>query len=193
MLHQWYDNAITPEKEFNQGDVVENCQVVHLDSDKYLKMLKNAVGNDFDTFTINGIVISQTCDIVQNKLELLLLCPIYPLMAFIKNQKEPKNYSTEQLRQGNFPAFHLLNTIDNGRLTKDYYVVDFREVYSIPFSVLKVVTEKYNRTRLLSPYREHLSQRFAAYFMRVGLPSTISQDALNARKREILANINDFR
>jgi len=56
-----------------------------------------------------------------------------------------------------------------------YLVVDFKNVYSINRSTLNdTVKNLKNRIRLLPPYREHLSQAFARYFMRVGLPQDIA-------------------
>jgi len=56
----------------------------------------------------------------------------------------------------------------------DYLVVDFKNVYGIHYSTLENIVKKQNkRIRLLPPYREHLSQAFARYFMRVGLPQDI--------------------
>jgi hypothetical protein len=49
-------------------------------------------------------------------------------------------------------------------------VVDFRNVFSLPFDFLKSYCAEGERLRLLPPYREHLSQAFARFFMRVGLP-----------------------
>ncbi len=53
-------------------------------------------------------------------------------------------------------------------------VVDFREIYSLPFELLTLQAEAAEkRWRLKSPYLEHFSQAFARFFMRVGLPSAI--------------------
>ena len=53
-------------------------------------------------------------------------------------------------------------------------VVDFRRVYSLPVTFLRRrATQCGNRIRLLPPYREHLSQAFARFFMRVGFPVDI--------------------
>jgi len=50
--------------------------------------------------------------------------------------------------------------------------VDFHEVFTLPRAFLEslLVARGKLRPRLLSPYREFLSQAFARYFMRVGLP-----------------------
>ena len=59
-------------------------------------------------------------------------------------------------------------------LTRDLRVVDFRRLYSLPLTFVRQVAARGgDRLRLLPPYREHLSQAFARYFMRVGLPQDI--------------------
>ena len=56
-------------------------------------------------------------------------------------------------------------------------VVDFHEIYTVPKAFLEklLCTRKQARLRLRPPYREHLSQAFARYFMRVGLPEPVSR------------------
>jgi hypothetical protein len=51
-------------------------------------------------------------------------------------------------------------------------VQKLNEVFTVPREFLESVlaARAAARPRLLSPYREHLSQAFARYFMRVGLP-----------------------
>jgi len=52
--------------------------------------------------------------------------------------------------------------------------MDFRRVYSLPVAFVRMQAEKsLPHLRLLPPYREHLSQAFARFFMRVGLPLNI--------------------
>jgi hypothetical protein len=88
------------------------------------------------------------------------------LFTIIKNK--------EKLRKGEFPAYHLLNNPDKPTFPNDLFVVDFHEILSIPFEYLKKFMKKRKRRlSLISPYKEHLSQAFARYFMRVGLPSDI--------------------
>lgn len=50
-------------------------------------------------------------------------------------------------------------------------IVNFQRVYSIKKELLVEHTQSINqRLRLQPPYREHFSQAFARFFMRVGLP-----------------------
>ena len=80
----------------------------------------------------------------------------------------------EALRRGNVPGYHLLNKCEIDGFETDYLVVDFRSVYSVPFDfIMELVEKRGKRLRLLPPYREHLSQAFARFFMRVGLPVDI--------------------
>jgi hypothetical protein len=52
-------------------------------------------------------------------------------------------------------------------------IVEFRRVYSLPIAYVRRHVRVASHLRLLPPYREHLSQAFARFFMRVGLPMDI--------------------
>jgi hypothetical protein len=56
-------------------------------------------------------------------------------------------------------------------------IIDFHEIISLPRAFLEAWTIRAgaSRLRLLPPYREHLSQAFARYFMRGGLPLNITR------------------
>lgn len=50
-------------------------------------------------------------------------------------------------------------------------MVDFHRLFTLPkVFVTHFAVDAGKRLRLRSPYREHLAQAFARYFMRVGLP-----------------------
>jgi len=75
------------------------------------------------------------------------------------------------LRRGNLTGYHLLNRSDQTGFERDFVVVDFRSVYGVSLAPLKELAKQQSpRLRLLPPYREHLAQGFARFFMRVGLP-----------------------
>lgn len=119
--------------------------------------------------------MSQSCDLVQRKIYLVIVCPVWPLGEFEKRSDFFRSRKgKEALRQGNASGYHLLNKCDLKGFESDYMVVDFRSVYSVPFDFLiKLTKTRGRRLRLLPPYREHLSQAFARFFMRVGLPIDI--------------------
>ena len=60
-------------------------------------------------------------------------------------------------------------------MPSEHRIVDFHSVHTVPRVFLEgLIAERgTKRLRLLPPYREHLSQSFARFFMRVGLPETV--------------------
>lgn len=80
----------------------------------------------------------------------------------------------EEARRGQLPAFHALNECKLPNAGREFRVVDFRRIYALPLDFTREFAMKTpDRIRLLPPYREHLSQAFARFFMRVGLPTDI--------------------
>jgi hypothetical protein len=66
-------------------------------------------------------------------------------------------------------GLHLLASPTEPANNRGALVVDFREIYSLPFDDLVSRAPQFGpRWRL--PYLEHFSQAFARFFMRVGLP-----------------------
>lgn len=180
MLYPWYE-TITNESPLEQGDIIQHCNLLVPDEDHYRAILAaTETSKPISIKQITGIVLSQSCDIVNDKIESLIICPLWPLQALIDNDSYfASSKGREELRRGNAPAYHLLNKIQMSPETPiDYYFVDFHHIYSVPKSFISEICKKDNRIRLLPPYREHLSQSFARYFMRVGLPSDISSEEI---------------
>lgn len=103
------------------------------------------------------------------------LCPIYPLKTFeTVNPAYSKKGAWEEVRKGRREGLHLLASMTNPGNGRDALVVDFREVFSLPFAYLTQRAVSLGpRWRLDSPFLEHFSQAFARFFMRVGLPSAV--------------------
>jgi len=167
--YPWYQ-IVEAKEGLLQGDFIKECPIIipspEIHEGQYV---------DVDVVKYNTIVMSQSCDLAQGKIDLVLVCPVWPLyelvneFSFLQGKK-----GKEELRKGNLPGYHLLNKCEFNEFETDYLVVDFRHVYSIHFTALKQLAESYQkRIRLLPPYREHLSQAFARFFMRVGLPVDI--------------------
>lgn len=174
MIFKWYE-TITDKKDLQQGDFIPDCPIIIPPS-----KIEEGDEPEIDIKLIDSIVLSQSCDLIYEKIELVLVCPYYSLKTFLeclpKDQQSQKSIekTIENLRKGYLPSYHLLNNSKEIENLKDYQVVDFRNVYGIQFSLLfDIIRDVSNRVRLLPPYREHLSQSFARYFMRVGLPQDI--------------------
>ena len=88
------------------------------------------------------------------------------------------NKGLEQARRGHFPGLHMLGPCELAGLETDVRLADFRRLFSLPVPFVKqFAAQTGDRSRLLPPYREHLSQAFARFFMRVGLPVDIPKFA----------------
>lgn len=155
-----------------QGDVLEDCPVLIPVAEMESDTPQAAVQ------TYDVVVMTQSCELEQNRADLVLVCPLQPL-AEAGNQ-EPSLFrgkGRERLRRGEYPGYHLLNKATTGTISRDYAIVDFRNVYGVPLPFLReFARQRDKRLRLLPPYREHLSQAFARFFMRVGLPAEITFD-----------------
>ena len=164
--YSWYETV--EGDELLQGDIILSCPLIIPPS-----KLENKIRVDVIEYDI--IIMSQSCDLINKKLELVLVCPIWPLSKFeSKNPSFKSPKMKELLRRGYLPGYHLLNKCEIDRFESELLVVDFRSVYSVPFDFLvKLAQKRHERLRLLPPYREHLSQAFARFFMRVGLPVDI--------------------
>jgi hypothetical protein len=122
--------------------------------------------------TRDAIVLSHSCDLANDKLQMVQVCPYWALDAmgaevdYFRSRR-----GREDLRRGNVPGYHLLNRSTLPGLESDFLVVDFRSLFAVPLETAKELAQQRSpRLRLLPPDREHLAQAFARFFMRVGLP-----------------------
>jgi len=177
MQYEWYKEVFENEP-LEQGDIIEKCNFLIPDMDHYDAILKNIeTEKPIDIKEVNAIILSQSCDIRNNKIDSIILCPIFPFSDLtIKGMQFSDPKEREILRRGNNPAYHLLNKFKTENLSEDFYVVNFHNIYSAPKKFIEAIVKNKSRKRLLPPYREHLSQSFARYFMRVGLPTDIPID-----------------
>ncbi len=175
MSYPWYEVLDDESNDLQQGDFIHNCPILIPPTN-----IVDEGENEIEIKEIDSIILSQSCDLVNNKIEIVLVCPFYPLNTFLNNLpedqqgKNSQRKAIENLRKGFLPGYHLLNSEMEIQSLSDFQVVDFRNVYGIQYQSLVSLTSKIKgRVRLLPPYREHLSQSFARYFMRVGLPQDI--------------------
>ena len=121
------------------------------------------------------IVVTQSCDLENQKTGFVALCAIHPLSRFEQvNPAFTKRGMWEDVRKGRREGLHLLASPENPANNRDALVIDFRQIVSLPHAYLcRHAAQLGGRWRLQSPFLEHFSQAFARFFMRVGLPSAI--------------------
>lgn len=127
-----------------------------------------------EQLTIDAIVLSQSCDLVQHKVQDVLLCACWQPRELPDGLGSVRGL--DGIRRGHLASHHLLPPCSLEGFVESVRVVDFRSVYTLPLDYFRrLAAKRGKRLRLLPPYREHLSQAFARYFMRVGLPADIPQ------------------
>lgn len=190
----WYQVVEAGEK-LTQSDLVLNCPLLkwgtppQASSDAAeFETLKQAI----TAFQADVVVMTQACDLEHGKVENVVACPHLPLSQFRVGWEQA-------MRQGNQnpTAKAWRNTCDDiadgyvwnlaflnrcslgaGELTTELRVVDFHDIFTVPRTFFEslLARRQVARLRLLPPYREHLSQTFARFFMRVGLPQPLVRD-----------------
>lgn len=187
----WYE-VVNASIELSQGDIILDCPVVRWASKpiepgtiKDIEILKSAV----EVVLADVVVITQACDLEQRKVENAILCPHVSLdkykeeweatMKAMNQNPTSKAWqrTCEDIKNGYIWNLSMLNEGNIENLTLAHRVVDFHDVFTLPRTFLESLLQSREqfRLRLRPPYREHLSQSFARFFMRVGLPTGITK------------------
>ncbi len=170
--YPWY--RLTTGDELAQGDVLEAFPVFLPPDD--LEDWNESASAFFTTEERNVVLMTQTCDLVKGreKVSEVLLCPGWPLSRYQAGEHLATTKGREEVRRGILPGIHMLASCELPDFAREVRIVDFRQVYSLPLRFVRQrAVASGPRMRLLPPYREHLAQAFARYFMRVGLPADI--------------------
>lgn len=187
----WYE-VVNANIELTQGDIILDCPVVRWASksiepgaiDRF-EILKSAI----EVVLADVVVITQACDLEQHKVENAILCPHVSLdkykeeweaaMRAMSQNPTSKAWqrTCEDIKNGYIWNLSMLNEGNVADLVLTHRVVDFHDVFTLPRTFLESLMQSREqpRLRLRPPYREHLSQAFARFFMRVGLPTGITK------------------
>lgn len=171
--YPWY-TVVEGEEGIRQGDFFKNLPLLMPPADfEYDPEKPTQVPVNMEIF--NVIVLTQSCDLANEKIEMVQVCPYWTLEQTAKdnayfNSVEGK----ESLRRGMSHGYHLLAPCTTPEFQSDFLVVVFKYVFGVDYDFLVDFAKKTKkRLRLLPPYRERLSQEFAKFFMRVGMPEDI--------------------
>lgn len=155
-----------------QGDYLPKCPVP-----MFPENYGEGATADVGIRDVDLIVVTQSCDLENKKVQLVAMCPIWTI-AQLKtiDDKFGKADRLEEIRKGKWEALHMVSSTDSPTNNRDVRIVDFREIHSLPVQFLAShATKLGQRWRLRSPFLEHFSQAFARFFMRVGLPTAIQK------------------
>jgi len=171
-----------------QGDIFESVEI-------NISEALEAGGFSVLTMTFPyAVVLSQDCDLewdFQNRspasanhdkrLQSILVCPAFPSDQ-LKNGNHMQElglqmqyWSSDQwkyIKQNMNPRFHFLRKSDSGEPFNDL-ALDFKQYYTLTREEFYQKNMPHYITSLKELYRENLSQRFAFYLSRIGLPEEV--------------------
>lgn len=151
------------ETALRQGDYLPQCLVPVFGPDLAAAGTHEVTASEYDL-----IVVTQSCDLGQGKVRLVAGCPVYPVTDFeAVNPAFAKKGRWNEVLKGRIEGLHRLASPANPANSRDALVVDFREIYNLPFDyLLGRASQLGARWRLRSPYLEHFSQAFAVLHAR---------------------------
>lgn len=190
--YAWYTSA-SSDTPITQGDIVFKCPVPIIDVKREYPFF-TVKGNHFDV-----IVVTQACDLEQQKVNEVTLCPIEGLSSVVKGlmdkefqekdgydylsltnkERKKKEQFITEIKKGSYRDLHLLNkNYEIPDVDLSYSVVILKQKFTMPVdSLQEIVSERSGkRLSLLPPYREHLAQAYASNYDRIGLPVPIEVD-----------------
>lgn len=169
----WY-TIYDSSEPISQGDIFFHCPVFIPAPDYNFSKLDKIKEANFKYGTADIIILTQACDLNLNNGGAPNVRNV--VVAKIDDAKGETQGFLSNVRTNHKPGYHLISKQTEG-IVMNYQVVDFTEIYTLPYDLLNAYREVHGkRLRLNSPYLELLSQRFGLFFSRVGLPDKFAID-----------------
>lgn len=141
--------------------------------------------------------MTQSCDLENAKTALVVVCPVHSLEDLYNEVLD----ETKRRRPGKAPNLgevykqvrnkalgiskgktlgrYMIGPCRLKKWENDVRIVDFQQAFSIPFPVLDETAERKKKwVTIKPPFREHLTQAFGRFFMRVALDSIIEKETV---------------
>lgn len=138
-----------------QGDVLPNCPVLVPPANLTESLLTAKQGDRFEIAQqvqfADLIVMSQSCDLFNDKIEQVLLCAHHPASEYSKNERS-------SIRREQRPSLHMIEKCELPCHDFERQIVDFRTIYTLPKDfVLAYAATLEKRVRLLPPYNSKVT------------------------------------
>jgi hypothetical protein len=156
--YPWY--KIVAGEELEQGDIFYNYPIfLPKVTPETIKAIQNNETPDtpVDVNLVDVIILSQSCDLGNDNIDTIILCPIWLLADYEAQQVRTKKWKNakerakrkEDIRQGNSPALHLLS--DDDTLDIPLRVVEFKRIYTTPKDVINGICRNMLSTTSFAP------------------------------------------
>lgn len=159
-----YD-APEPEDPLDQGDLIDGCLVVWVA--EFDPALPGGSRIERDTHRV--VLLTQTCDLVNQKAESGTVASVFPAQTVIDRGILKPADVKGPLRAGRVWGLYFLPA--DAALGLGEMIVDLRRLHTVRLDLLRGLCRAGGRRgRVRTPYREHLAKHFADTFSRIGLP-----------------------
>jgi hypothetical protein len=186
-------------RRISQGDIFSDIECI-----EYVAERRGVVEVSKIVYPL-VVVLTQDCDLEEHsryktgegtpsthdkKLFSALVVPLYNAehvylgqhlsdLNLTMSQVPHKGMTGNSLKQNERPRYHYLSFPNNVPIVPS--IADFKHYFSVNLAYLQKLRQKHFVCRLSELYREDLSQRFAAYLSRIGLPTILTaNDAIRA-------------
>jgi hypothetical protein len=174
----WYSAA--EDGEIEQGEIITSCPMILPVFDpsmsEQLQQAQPGLTVRARSSSVDAIIMSQSCDIASGQKTSIRQVVLCPCVIWSKIKADAKHYlnqggNRKLLNRGNLGAMMLLAESEVPALEQEKSVVFFADLFVLPIDFVRgTAMQRGSWLRLQPPYREHVSQSFARFFMRVGLP-----------------------
>jgi hypothetical protein len=156
-----------------QGDVIDGCPIFALEvSDTEVDL--NAPASRWEA---RIVVLTQTCDLVQNKVTRVLAAVVHPAQELVAEGILKASVIRDQIRRALVYGWYFLPAAPE-HLALPESIVNLHDLHTVSRSVLeRLIADGKRVCRIVTPYREHLAQHFAVTYMRIGLPEPYQTEA----------------
>jgi hypothetical protein len=167
----WYE--IVSGKDLEQGDILTDLVAPRAVEDE-----EAPSGFRIRRGRGDYIVLSQTCDLENDKLQEVLLADIRAYQSDTYSDDRARSSAFRKaLIQGSDWAYFLLPEF-KGNPSLPWSIANFHYLFLVDVGACtKRAVQIGDRLRLTSPYKEHLAQSFGRYMMRIALPKTAHEFA----------------
>ncbi|MGW3988608.1 hypothetical protein [Streptomyces sp. NPDC004830] len=176
----WYE--VVQGGSLEQGDILTGCSIIRPLVPESLASIPDAPGESVEyeielvSEVADVVILSQTCDLDNSKVDQVLVAKVISYVDLVEQETARGNTAVRSKNfrkacvDGNAPAQFLLHYRE-GDPSIPWSLVEFHHLHLLPKSYLQAHAQTFSgRLRLMSPYKEHLGQSLARYFMRVALP-----------------------
>ncbi len=159
-----YDRPV-PEDPLDQGDILDECPLPHLDALELGSEVPAALGYDVRRV----LVLTQTCDFANAKVTAAVAAEVFDAQELVDDGTVKAGDVRNAMRQGRMWGLYFLPA--DAALGLPEMIVDLRRLHTVRLDLLRDLCLAGRRRGRVRPlYREHLAKHFADTYSRIGLP-----------------------